>query len=97
MGYVSVNWATLLLTVRYIYVIWLISVHWLYLLLMAVSALYGCIYVTWLYIIIVIIIESQQCKAGRERFTQYQSKDPSPTIPPIERTKRKGKTAEDKK
>ena len=27
------------------------------------------------------VIKSRQCKAGRERFTPYQSKDPSPTIP----------------
>ena len=31
-------------------------------------------------IIIIIIGKCRQCKAGREQFTHYQSKDPSPTI-----------------
>ena len=30
---------------------------------------------------IIIIKKGQQCKAGREWYTPYQSKDPSPTIP----------------
>ena len=32
-------------------------------------------------IIIIIIKKGQQCKAGREWYTPYQSEDPSPTIP----------------
>ena len=32
-------------------------------------------------IIIIIIKTGRECRAGRERFTSYQSKDPSPIIP----------------
>ena len=31
--------------------------------------------------VIIIIKKGQQCKAGREWYTPYQSEDPSPTIP----------------
>ena len=37
----------------------------------------------------------RKCKARRERFTPYQSKDPSPTIPTYIKNA-KGKTVEDK-
>ena len=42
-------------------------------------------------IIIIIIKRDWQCKAGRERSTPYQSEDPNPTTPTLERKKRKGK------
>ena len=45
-------------------------------------------------IIIIIIKKGQQWKAGREWYTPYQSEDPSPTIQPIDRKKRKGKRVE---
>ena len=38
-----------------------------------------------------IIKRDWQCKAGRERSTPYQSEDPNPTTPTLERKKRKGK------
>ena len=41
--------------------------------------------------IIIIIKKSQQCKAGREWYTQYQSEDPSPTIPTYRQKEEKGK------
>ena len=41
--------------------------------------------------IIIIIKRDWQCKAGRERSTPYQSEDPNPTTPTLERKKRKGK------
>ena len=48
--------------------------------------------------------KGRQCKAGRERFTPYQSKDPSPTIDPTSffhqcyrKKEEKGKTIESKK
>ena len=44
-----------------------------------------------LFLIIIIIKRDWQCKAGRERSTPYQSEDPNPTIPTLERKKRKGK------
>ena len=44
-----------------------------------------------LLIIIIIIKRDWQCKAGRERSTPYQSEDPNPTTPTLERKKRKGK------
>ena len=47
--------------------------------------------------IIIIIKRDWQCKAGRERLTPYQSEDPNPTTPTLERNKRKGKTVGDKK
>ena len=37
-------------------------------------------YLTFIIIIIIIIKSGRQCKASRERFTPYQSKDASPTI-----------------
>ena len=43
------------------------------------------------FIIIIIIKRDWQCKAGTERSTPYQSEDPSPTTPTLERKKRKGK------
>ena len=45
-------------------------------------------------IIIIIIItnkKGQQCKAGREWYTPYQSEDPSPTIPTYRQNEEKGK------
>ena len=42
-------------------------------------------------IIIIIIKKGQQCKAGREWYTPYQSKDPSPTIPTYRQKEEKGK------
>ena len=46
-------------------------------------------------IIIIIIKKGLQCKAEREWCTPYQSEDPSPTIPTLDRKKRKGKRVED--
>ena len=46
-------------------------------------------------IIIIIIKKGQQCKAGREWYTPYQSEDPAPPYQPIHRKKRKGKRVED--
>ena len=43
------------------------------------------------YIIIIIIKKGQQCKAGREWYTLYQSEDPSPTIPTYRQKEEKGK------
>ena len=48
-------------------------------------------------IIIIIIKTGRQCKAGKERSTLFQSKDSSPTVPTIDRKKRKGKIVKDKK
>ena len=48
-------------------------------------------------IIIIIIKKAWQCKAGRERLTPYQSKDPSQTIPTHRMKEEKSKTAGDKK
>ena len=42
-------------------------------------------------IIIIIIKKRQQCKAGREWYTAYQSEDPGPTIPTYRQKKEKGK------
>ena len=42
-------------------------------------------------IIIIIIKKGQQCKAGREWYTPYQSEDPSPTIPTYRQKEEKGK------
>ena len=47
--------------------------------------------------IIIIIKQGWQCKAGRERLTPYQSKDPNPTIPTHRMKEEKGKTAGNKK
>ena len=44
--------------------------------------------------IIIIIKKGWQCKAVRERFTPYQSEDPSPAIP-TQDERRKGKTVGD--
>ena len=40
--------------------------------------------------IIIIIKKGQQCKAGREWYTPYQSEDPSPTIPTYRQKEEKG-------
>ena len=48
-------------------------------------------------IIIIIIKKGLQCKAGRERFTPYQSQDPNPTIQTHIIEEEKGKTVEEKK
>ena len=42
-------------------------------------------------IIIIVIEKGQQCKAGREWYTPYQSEDPSPTIPTYRQKEEKGK------
>ena len=42
-------------------------------------------------VIIIIIKKGQQCKAGREWYTPYQSEDPSPTIPTNWQKEEKGK------
>ena len=42
--------------------------------------------------IMIIIKRGRQCKAGREWFTPYQSKDSSPTIPTYRKKEEKGKT-----
>ena len=48
-------------------------------------------------IIIIIIKRGWQCKAGRERWTPYQSEDPNPTTPTHRQKEEKGKTVGDKK
>ena len=48
-------------------------------------------YVIIIIIIIIIIKIGQQCKAGREWYTPYQSEDPSPTIPTYTQKEEKGK------
>ena len=45
------------------------------------------------YINIIIIKKGWQCKAGRERLTPYQSKDPNPATPTHRMKEEKGKTA----
>ena len=45
--------------------------------------------------IIIIIKKGQQCKAEREWYTPYQSKDPAPQYQPIDRNKKMGKRVED--
>ena len=42
-------------------------------------------------LIIIIIKKGRQCKAEREWYTLYQSKDPSPTIPTYRQKEEKGK------
>ena len=42
-------------------------------------------------IIFIIIKKGQQCKAGREWYTPYQSEDPSSTIPTYRQKEEKGK------
>ena len=44
-------------------------------------------------IIIIIIKKGREYKAERERFTPYQSNDPSPTVPTYRKKDEKGKTA----
>ena len=44
-------------------------------------------------IIIIIIKRGWQCKAGRERLTPYQSKDPIPTTPTHRKKEEKGKNS----
>ena len=48
-------------------------------------------------IIIIIVKKGEQCKAGRERLTPYQSEDRNPTIPTYRTKEEKGKTEGDKK
>ena len=48
-------------------------------------------------IIIIIIKNGWQCKAGGEKLTPLQSKDPSPTIPTHRMKEEKGKTVGDSK
>ena len=48
-------------------------------------------------IIIIIIQQDWQCKAGRWRLTPYQFEDPSPTLPTYRGKEEKGKIVEDKK
>ena len=43
----------------------------------------------------IIIKNGEQCKAGREWYTPYQSEDPSPTIPTYRQKEEKGKRVED--
>ena len=43
------------------------------------------------FIIVIVIKKGQQCKAGREWYTPYQSEDPSPTIPTYRQKEEKGK------
>ena len=50
-----------------------------------------------LIIIIIIIKNDWQCKAGRERLNPYQSKDPSPPLPTYRGKEEKGKIVKDKK
>ena len=52
---------------------------------------YNVIYHSHSFIFIIIIMKkSQQCKAGREWYTPYQSEDPSPTIPTYRQKEEKG-------
>ena len=48
-------------------------------------------------VIIIIIIKDWQRKAGRGKLSQYQSEDPSPTLPTFRGKEEKGKIVEDKK
>ena len=48
-------------------------------------------------IIIIIIKKDWEYKAGRGRFTPYQSEDPNPTLPTYRGKAEKGKIVEDKK
>ena len=50
-----------------------------------------------MYLIIIIIRKGRQCKAGRERLTQYQSEDSNPTTPTHRMEEEKWKTVGDKK
>ena len=52
-----------------------------------------CIFFLVLSIWDTIIKRSLQCKAGREWFTPYQSRDPSPTIPTYRQKEEKGKNS----
>ena len=47
-------------------------------------------------IIIIIIKNDRQCKAGRGRLAPYRSEDPSPTLPTYRGKEEKGKLIEDK-
>ena len=47
-------------------------------------------------IIIIIIKKGWQCKAGRERWTPYQSENPNPSTPTHRMKEEKGKTVGDK-
>ena len=49
------------------------------------------------FIVIIIIKQYWQCKAGRGRLPPYQSEDPSPTLPTYRGKEEKGKIFEDKK
>ena len=46
-------------------------------------------------IIIIIIKKGRQCKAERDLYTPYPSKDPSPTIPTYGQKEETGKRVED--
>ena len=47
--------------------------------------------------LLLILIDIGNVGRGRERFTPYQSEDPSPTIPTHRMKEEKGKTVEDKR
>ena len=53
------------------------------------------IIIIFIIIIIIIIKRRRQCKAEREWYTPYQSEDPSPQYPPIDRQKGKGKIVQE--
>ena len=85
-------------TIRILTVIISIPLAWEYFLyphcMMCIPAGMICIIII---IIIIIIKKDWQGKAGRERLTPYQSKDPSPTLPTYRGKEEKGKIVEDKK
>ena len=54
-----------------------------------------CTVFLYFIIIIIIIKKGQQCKAGREWYNPISPKTPAPQYQPIDRKKRKEKSAED--
>ena len=56
-----------------------------------------CLKIVYGFIMIIIIRKGQQCKAGKDRLTPYQSEDPNPTTPTHRIKEEKGKTVGNKK
>ena len=90
---------------KYISILWSAYsvIHILYCIIQAVQHYMNCIYIdsdsnNFIIVIIIIIFKKGwQCKAGRERLTPYQSKDPNPITPTHRMKEEKGKTSGDKK
>ena len=70
-----------------------LSVHRIH----VVHASDGCVTPCRSIIIIIIIKNYWQSKAGRGRLTPYESEDPSPTLPTYREKEKKWKIVEDKK